>query len=316
MAGLGTTPDPSSVRLPGPWRHLDIRANGIRFHAVEHETSDPSAPLVLLLHGFGEFWWTWRHQLPALAAAGCRAVAIDLRGYGDTDKPPRGYDGWTLADDTDGLVRALGHTSAVLVGHADGGLVCWATAALRPKTVRAAVVIASPHPHALRRAALRNRRQRAAFLPDFLHNQLPRLAERRLTRRGGAGAEALLTTRSGATWRRTPDFDVAVEHCRSAVRIPGAAFCSLEYRRWAFRSQWRADGARFRRLLDARTRVPIVAVRGADDAYILEPTVAASARWAPDWTSITVPAAGHYVHEEAPEATTAAITDLLDRLPT
>ncbi len=82
-------------------------------------------------------------------------VAVDLRGYGGSDKPPRGYDGWTLAGDTAGLVRALGHKSATLVGHADGGLVCWATAV--SASARGAGhrgLVSSPHPVALRASAL------------------------------------------------------------------------------------------------------------------------------------------------------------------
>jgi len=124
-------PDPSVVRIDGPWRHLEVHANGIRFHVVEAESTETSntpvtdRPLVILLHGFGSFWWSWRHQLRGVT--GARVVAVDLRGYGGSDKPPRGYDGWTLAGDTAGLVRALGHQAATLVGHADGGLVCWAT---------------------------------------------------------------------------------------------------------------------------------------------------------------------------------------------
>ena len=106
---------------------------------TDRPTSRPAPvterPLVILLHGFGSFWWSWRHQLRGLT--GARVVAVDLRGYGGSDKPPRGYDGWTLAGDTAGLVRALGHTSATLVGHADGGLVCWATSVLHPRLVRA-----------------------------------------------------------------------------------------------------------------------------------------------------------------------------------
>ena len=82
-----TSPDPSSVRFPGPWEHLDVRANGIRLHAVEYrpEGTEPDAdrPLVVLLHGFGGFWWSWRHLLPQLHEAGYRAVAFDLR-----DVPP------------------------------------------------------------------------------------------------------------------------------------------------------------------------------------------------------------------------------------
>jgi alpha-beta hydrolase superfamily lysophospholipase len=83
---------------------------------------------VLLRHGFPEFWWTWRHQLAALPGAGFRAVAVDLRGYGGSDKPPRGYDLVTGAADAAGLIRALGKANAVVVGHALGGLIAWTPA--------------------------------------------------------------------------------------------------------------------------------------------------------------------------------------------
>ena len=115
------SPDASSVRLPGPWQHREVSANGIRLHLAE--CGDPGAPLVVLLHGFPEFWWTWRRQLPVLADAGFHAVAVDLRGYGDSDKPPRGYDLWTLAGDVAGLIRALGEPSARVVGHGWGGMI-------------------------------------------------------------------------------------------------------------------------------------------------------------------------------------------------
>jgi pimeloyl-ACP methyl ester carboxylesterase len=72
------------VQIGGPWTHRSVSANGTRFHAAEAG----DGPLVLLLHGFPEFWWTWRHQLATLPAAGFRAVAVDLRGYGGSDKPP------------------------------------------------------------------------------------------------------------------------------------------------------------------------------------------------------------------------------------
>ena len=109
MAGNGGSP----IYVDGPWSHRPVTANGTRFHIAEAG----EGPLVLLLHGFPQFWWTWRAQLEALSAAGYRAVAADLRGYGGSDKPPRGYDLITAASDAAGMVRALGEANAVVVGH-------------------------------------------------------------------------------------------------------------------------------------------------------------------------------------------------------
>jgi pimeloyl-ACP methyl ester carboxylesterase len=306
-------PDPTEVRFDGPWQHFDVRAGGLRFHAVESEQSVADRPLVLLLHGFGEFWWTWRHQLPALTAAGYRAVAVDLRGYGDTDKPPRGYDGWTLAGDTHALIRALGHSSASLVGHADGGLVCWATATLHPRAVDRVVVLSSPHPRALRQGALFNSEERTAFLAPFLHNQLPRIGERRLTRGDGAFVEEYFTERSGRAWRETPDFAEAITRNRLAIQIPGVAHCSLEYRRWAFRSQFRPDGWRFMELMNKRLDHPFLALRGREDDYILDSLMAQSREWSRDFDYRDISGAGHFLHQEAPSAVNAAILGHLDR---
>src|ERR1700692_3248159 len=176
-------PDPSVTRIDGPWRHLDVHANGIRFHVVEATPADrgtgtPSTaqPLVIMLHGFGSFWWSWRHQLRGLT--GARVVAVDLRGYGGSDKTPRGYDGWTLAGGNAGPGRALGHKAATLVGHADGGLVCWATSVLHPRMVLAIAVVSSPHPVALRTSALTRRDQGRALLPWMLRYQVPMWPER------------------------------------------------------------------------------------------------------------------------------------------
>ncbi|MGC5246695.1 alpha/beta fold hydrolase [Gordonia sp. DT219] len=304
-------PDPSSVRLPGVWRHLDVRANGLRFHAVEVDEPVADRPLVLLLHGFGEFWWSWRHQLAALTEAGHRAVAVDLRGYGDTDKPPRGYDGWTLAGDTNALIRALGYTEATLVGHADGGLVCWATATLHPRAVSRIAVLASPHPRALRHDVLVRRHQRAAFLPNFLENQLPRYAESRLTRRDAAFIARYFDHRGGASWRATGDYAETIRLNRSAMQIPYVAHSSLEYQRWAFRSQFRPDGFRFMRLMHRRLHIPALAVRGADDPFITDHAVRASSQWAEALDVRTIEGSGHFVHQEQPDAVNAALLELL-----
>ena len=123
--------DESCVLTEGPWTHRFVGANGSRFHVVEAGTG----PMVLFLHGFPEFWWAWHTMLPAVADAGFRAVAVDLRGYGASDKPPRGYDGYTLAADVAGLIRALGERSADRGRRRLGGLIGWTAAAFHPTLV-------------------------------------------------------------------------------------------------------------------------------------------------------------------------------------
>ncbi|MFF0489484.1 alpha/beta fold hydrolase [Nocardia sp. NPDC004068] len=307
-------PDPSSVRYDGPWTHRDVHANGIRFHVVEAAPAGvpaAEAPLVVLLHGFGDFWWSWRHQLRDLADLGYRTISVDLRGYGDTDKPPRGYDGWTLAGDVAGLIRALGHTEAALVGHAEGGLVCWTTAVLHPRLVRSIALVSSPHPVALKAAVLRDGRQRAAWLPNFLRYQPPRYGEHLLTTLDGFEIERLLRGRAGVRWARTAEFVDTATRLRSAIRIPGVAHCALEYQRWAFRSQWRPDGHRFMTAMRDPVRIPVLILRGEDDAYILDSTVRRNHELSPNRRMVAIADAGHYAHQENPEAVTAELAKSL-----
>src|SRR5215472_206477 len=141
-------PSESVVAIDGPWSRRSVSANGTRFHVV----TSGEGPLVLLLHGFPEFWWTWRQQLVSLSEAGYRAVAADLRGYGGSDKPPRGYDLMTAAADAAGLIRALGEANAVVVGHDWGGLAAWTLAVYFPKAVRRLSVVSMAHPLQMRAA--------------------------------------------------------------------------------------------------------------------------------------------------------------------
>jgi pimeloyl-ACP methyl ester carboxylesterase len=112
-----------------------VQSNGIRMHVAEAG----QGPLVVLCHGFPELWYSWRHQLPALAAAGFHAVAPDQRGYGQTDCPEAigAYDLFQLAGDIVGLVQAMGQEQAVIVGHDWGAPVAWYSALLRPDMFRA-----------------------------------------------------------------------------------------------------------------------------------------------------------------------------------
>ncbi|MFI5309378.1 MAG: alpha/beta fold hydrolase [Polyangiales bacterium] len=123
--------------------HRTVETNGIRLHLVEQG----EGPLVLLLHGFPESWYSWRHQLAALAEAGYRAVAPDQRGYGDSDKPDaiEAYDQVTLVEDAVGVLDALGAQKAVVVGHDWGAPVAWHMAQLHPERVRAVVGMSVPH---------------------------------------------------------------------------------------------------------------------------------------------------------------------------
>ncbi|WP_018603545.1 alpha/beta fold hydrolase [Mycobacterium sp. 155] len=318
-------PDPSITRIDGPWRHLQVHANGIRFHVVEGESSQPDRgnegnsdtagadrPLVILLHGFGSFWWSWRHQLTGLPDA--RVVAVDLRGYGDSDKPPRGYDGWTLAGDTAGLVRALGHKTATLMGHADGGLVCWATAVLHPRVVRAIALVSSPHPVALRASALTRRDQGRALLPSLMRYQVPMLPERALTRHDGEGLERLVRSRAGAKWQASQDFSETIHHLRRAIQIPGAAHSALEYQRWAVRSQLRGEGRRFMRSMKRPINVPVLHVRGDADPYVLADPVYRTQQYAPHGRYVSLAGTGHYGHEEDPDTVNEQLRRFLTQL--
>jgi len=239
---------------------------------------------------------------------------VDLRGYGGSDKPPRGYDGWTLAGDTAGLVRALGHTSATLIGHADGGLVCWATAVLHSRMVRAVGLISSPHPAALRRSALACAEQRRALLPSLLSYQLPRWPEHALTRHDAVDLEKLVSSRSSAKWVASKDFSETIAHLRQAIQIPSAAHSALEYQRWAVRSQLRAEGRRFMSLMDRQLNVPLLHLRGEADPYVLADPVDRSRRYAARGRFETVADAGHYAHEEAPAEVNERLQRFLDGL--
>src|SRR5690606_25014268 len=147
VARSGTRPRDSlrSHRM----QHRSTPANGIGIHYVEAG----SGPPIVLLHGFPEFWYAWRRQLPALAAAGFRAVAPDLRGYNLTEGP-RGVERYRiehLVEDAVGLIDALGETRVVLVGHDWGGVVAWYAAMLHPGRVSRLVVLNAPHPAAYAR---------------------------------------------------------------------------------------------------------------------------------------------------------------------
>ncbi len=295
--------DESCVLIEGDWTHRFVSANGSRFHIAEAG----AGPLVLLLHGFPEFWGAWQHQLTALAGAGFRAVAVDLRGYGASDKPPRGYDGYTMAADITGLIRALGEREATLVGAGYGGLAAWTTAAFHPRCVRRLVVLSAAHPLRLRASILAHPRGQLSAAGPVLKFQLPRY-EHILTRYDAALIGSYLREWAGPTWVESADFAAYERACRNAFQIPQTAFCSLEGFRWGMRSLLRLHGYRFRKQLRVPVQVPTLHLHGALDPVVLPATALGSGRYVIatyEWRLLE--GVGHFPHREAPDLVSGEI---------
>ena len=175
--------------------HRTVETNGIRMHFVEAG----EGPLVVLLHGFPEGWYSWRHQLPALAAAGFHAVAPDQRGYGRTDRPADidRYSMFQLVGDVIGLISALGEKSAVVVGHDWGASVAWNTSLFRPDLVRGVAALSVPLRPRISKPPLDMYRD--ALGPGFyqLYFQEPGVAERELEKDVRRTMRAILCGESG-----------------------------------------------------------------------------------------------------------------------
>jgi pimeloyl-ACP methyl ester carboxylesterase len=296
---LPGAPDSSVVLIDGPWTHRTVRANGIALHVAELGTG----PLVLLLHGFPQFWWAWHQQLVDLADAGYRAVAVDLRGYGASDKPPRGYDAPTLAADMAALVTSLGETDAMVVGNDLGGTLAWTMAARHPRVVRSVAVLGAAHPLRVRTemrpgAGPAQRRASAYILRTF---QVPRRAENLLSR-DSHWVRELYDRWTGPRWRGTPAYVADVERYAQAMRIHPVSYCAAEHYRWTVRSLFRSDGRRY----TASVRTPIVApvlhLHGDFDSCVLPATAQGSGKYVSgpyEWRVID--GVGHFPHNEVPD---------------
>lgn len=283
------------LRPPGPWTHQQISANGARFHLAVAG----SGPLILLLHGFPTFWWTWRDLIPRLAASGYRVAAMDMRGYGGSDHPPRGYDPRTLSLDIVGVIRSLGSADAVIIGQGWGGLLAWTTASLHPDATRAVVPVSMAHPRRLRDAILSDRAQLRAssYVVGF---QRPWLPERELVADDAQQIETYLREWSAdPTW---PPAELAMRY-RRAFSNANTAHCALEYHRWALRSIPRADGRRFIEEVSTRSvQAPVLHVHGAQDRTVLPRTALGSRQFTTGpYAWRVMPDVGHFPHEEAPQ---------------
>jgi pimeloyl-ACP methyl ester carboxylesterase len=274
---------------------LSLNANGIGFHALADGPAD--GPLVLCLHGFPELGRSWRHQLPALASAGYRAVAPDLRGYGETEL--RGpFDLPTLVEDVAALVAVLGRERAVVMGHDWGGAVAWSVAARRPSVVERLVVLNCPPPQILARAIVRSPAQlRRSWYVLFF--QLPWLPERRMA---ANAAEVVGRALVGGSHRREAWTREEVDAYRAAFARPGRAKAAIDWYRAGFRRSVRPRRGRAR----ATVAAPTLVLWGVEDRFLGRELVTLE-RLRDAFSEGNVPSvvliedAGHFVQNEAPE---------------
>lgn len=275
-----------------------IEANGLRFAVDEAGEGDDVA---LLLHGFPESRYSWRHQLPALAALGWRAVAPDLRGYGETSRPPEraAYRMEHLVADAGGLFDALGARRRLLIGHDWGALVAWSFAMARTRPLDGLVAMNVPHP-AVFRAVLRRswaQRRRSWYVAFF---QIPRLPEWFLTRNR---ARAVGHAFTGMAVDRSAFPREVTERYRQNALLPGAMSAMLAYYRANLGLLARGGGA------SPAIETPTLLIWGEEDKALGLELTEGYDGLVEDFTLRRLPNVSHWVQQEAPEAVNAALGD-------
>jgi pimeloyl-ACP methyl ester carboxylesterase len=277
------------------WTHGEAIVNNVRLHWVEAG----QGPLVLLLHGFPEFWYEWRHQLPTLAAMGFRAVAPDLRGYNLSEKP-RGIASYRieqLVGDVQGLIRHLGAERAHVVGHDWGGVVAWWLAMLAPERIGRLVVINAPHPDAFRRELMTPQQMmRSWYAAAFQVPVLPEVAFR-------ANGYAMLEHIFRASSVRPGAFsDEDIRRYQEAAARPGALTAMINYYRAAARHP------------SPPTRTiphPTLLIWGEQDQALTIRLTEGLEAWVPNIRVERIPDVSHWVPAEAPDRVNALLSGFL-----
>ncbi len=276
------------------WQHGEIMTNGIRMHYV----TQGSGPLVVLLHGFPEFWYSWRYQIPFLAEHGYTVVAPDLRGYNDSDKPRTGYDVATLIRDIEGLVTGLGQEKAIIVGHDWGGVLAWAFAAAYPQMTERLIVMNAPHPAAMMREFRTLKQLRKSWYIFFF--QLPWLPEYVLLRNNANEVGRML--RGAALQKYVFPRDVTAKF-QQAMSKPGAMTAALNYYRQLFR---RLPGSR-RVIISA----PTLLIWGEHDVALGIELTTGLEQWVGNLEIKRIPDSGHWVQQEQPDKVNQFMLDFL-----
>jgi pimeloyl-ACP methyl ester carboxylesterase len=315
--------------------HRRIQANGIQIHLAEQG----SGPMVLLCHGFPESWYSWRHQLQALADAGFRAVAPDMRGYGLTGQPAaiEQYTLLHLVGDMVGVLDALGEPNAVIAGHDWGAPVAWHAALLRPDRFRAVIGLSVPYRErgAVAPTTVMPRTDDAHFYQ--LHFQAPGVAEaemecnardylRRILfaasgdaplRRPGNGMVAMVPRRGGfvaampspeklPAWLGENDLDIyAAQFARSGFRGGLNWYRNID-RNWELLAPY----------CGVRVEVPALYIAGDRDLVLAFPgmtqVIARLADVVPKLQGrVMLPGCGHWTQQERPAEVSAAMIDFM-----
>ncbi|HEY0106960.1 MAG TPA: alpha/beta fold hydrolase [Rhizomicrobium sp.] len=271
--------------------------NGVTLNVAE--AGPDNGPLVILLHGFPEFWFGWRHQVGALAQAGYRVVAPDQRGYNLSDKP-RGianYDIDVLADDV--VALAAHYTSAPfnLVGHDWGAVAAWWTVTRHPQRVAKLAVLNCPHPAIWRRTMAENPAQMLASW-YVLFFQIPWLPEALLRARNYRALEISIRE------AKAPVSDDEVARYREAWGRNGALTATINWYRAIFRHV-------FEPVAPGAIRVPVRIIWGRQDRYVLPALAEASKALCANAELIYVPEATHWVAQDEPNRVNALLLDFL-----
>ncbi len=278
-------------------RYADL--GDVRLHYVEAG----EGPLVLLLHGFPQFWYQWRHQIPALVEAGFRVVAPDMRGYNLSDKPPgvRAYRVELVARDVKRLILACGEGTADVVGHDWGAIAAWIAAMRHPGRVGRLAILNVPHPARLLDGLLSPMQLlRSSYMFFF---QIPRLPEEVIR----AGDFALLRSVLGRDPVQSEAFTAEdIEQYIEAMAQPGALTASLNYYRALLRNP------RETRALLQRVEAPVLVIWGEKDRFLSRRLAEPPRLWVPNLNRVKrLPDASHWVAEDRPLEVNTLLLDFL-----
>jgi len=312
--------------------HRTVETNGIKMHIA----AAGSGPLVVLLHGFPELWYSWRHQLPALASAGYHAVAPDVRGYGRTDAPPA-VESYTMLNhtaDVVGLLDALGEKTAVVVGHDWGAPIAWHCALLYPE--RFPAVAALSVPYMPRSPAPPIQLMKQMFSNSFfyiLYFQESGLAEEELEADVRRSMRLLLYNASGdgprgAGLARKPKDAKFLDGMLEPEQLPpwlteaDLDYFTSEFERTGFRgglNRYRnmdRDWQELPQLAGAKVQQPALFIAGDRDPVRTFTSVDAMKASAPALRkALTLPGCGHWTQQERPTEVNAALIEFLRELP-